>query len=124
MSFIVTDEITLATNVADAGTFNVSYPAGTSQASNWQSAHEMMVNHNDLYRAVDGDISVSFGASNITVTNNTGKTLAAGTAVRLQFDMLDEGVGPAVADVAAAPTQADFNNLLASLRIAGVIASS
>lgn len=31
---------------------------------------------------------------------------------------------PAIADLAAAPTQADFNGLLAALRLAGVLASS
>jgi hypothetical protein len=31
---------------------------------------------------------------------------------------------PAIADVAAAPTQADFNGLLAALRTAGIIAAA
>ncbi|MGS0976137.1 hypothetical protein [Burkholderia glumae] len=33
-------------------------------------------------------------------------------------------IQPAIANLTAAPTQADFNNLLAALRLAGVIASS
>lgn len=33
-------------------------------------------------------------------------------------------IQPAIANLTAAPTQTDFNNLLAALRLAGVIASS
>jgi hypothetical protein len=83
----------LASTVADDGTFTVSYPSGTSQLSfNAGLAgtdHVMIVNGNDKWTAGDPGFSVSFGASDITITNLTGASLAAGSEITLQFDRKD-----------------------------------
>ncbi|SEG64931.1 hypothetical protein [Bosea lathyri] len=81
----------LAAAVISTGTFDVGYPSGTSQASYQNglagAANVMIVNDNDRYSGAQ--LSVSFGASTITVTNSTGVTLAAGSRVSLMFDQVD-----------------------------------
>lgn len=88
-----TAKVTLASAVADDGTFTVDYPTGTSQlsfnAGLAGSGHYMIVNDNDKWQAADPGIAVSFGSSNITVTNQIGAALAAETEIRLQFEMKD-----------------------------------
>lgn len=88
-SLFKTANLTLGTAVADAGTFTVSYPSGTSQlsfnAGLAGSSHYAILNSNDRWAAATPGIAVSFGASNITITNNTGYTWAAGTVVDLFF---------------------------------------
>lgn len=67
-------------NVANGATFTVAYPSGTGQ-SDYNSAgrHSLFIGSDAYFSYRGGEISVSFGASNITVTNNTGGTLS-GTA--------------------------------------------
>lgn len=88
-SNFATAELTLGTTVADDGTFTLAYPTGTSQTSfNAGLAgtdHYMIVNGNDKWSNTDPGISVSFGASEITVTNLTGGSLAAGSTIMLNF---------------------------------------
>ena len=86
----------LAAAVADDATFAVSYPTGTSQlsfnAGLAGSGHYAVFNDNDKWLADDPGIAVSFDASEITITNQTGASLPAGTTYLLHFDMVD-GVG-------------------------------
>jgi hypothetical protein len=81
--------VILASAVANAGTFTLSYPSGTSQlsfnAGLAGTAHYMIVNYNDRYASGANGIAVSFDSSVITVTNNTGYTLAAGARLDLLF---------------------------------------
>lgn len=83
--------LTLGSAVADAGTFTVGYPAGRD-AGAYEGGFDHMAATNTygLLKQTDGDISVAFGASSITVTNNTGSTLAAGTEVWMQFDRMGD----------------------------------
>lgn len=81
----------LAAAVANAGTFTVAYPTGFVQRS-FQSGllgptSYMQVNDNDRYSVTQA--SLSFGASLVTVTNNTGLTLPAGSTIRLHLDVMD-----------------------------------
>lgn len=81
----------LAAAVANAGTFTVGYPAGTTQADFQNglagSANVMVVNDNDRYDTTK--FSVVYNTSDVTVTNSTGGTLAANSRVSLQFDQAD-----------------------------------
>lgn len=78
---------TIASNVANAATFTVAYPTGRSKADyRFGRDHALSVGQ-ALHKAPSG-VGVSFGASNITVTNRTGGTLSAGTVVKLQLDTL------------------------------------
>lgn len=86
-------ETILAAAVADNATFTVPYPTGKTQASYTQglagSAHRMIVNNNDAWNAADPGFSVSFGASEITITNLTGAALAAGDEILFSFEQVD-----------------------------------
>lgn len=90
-SFARVDTI-LSADVANNGTFTVGYPAGFNQNSFSGglagSAHYMIVNGNDKWTAGAAQMSLAFGAS-ITVTNKTGATLVAGSAVSIFVDQAD-----------------------------------
>lgn len=86
-------EITLAAAVANAGTVDIAYPTGTSQASfsaglGGTGAY-VMLNDNDKWTEAAGKIALSYGASLITLTNNSGYTWVAGTRVLLNVDQQD-----------------------------------
>lgn len=80
-------ELTLGTAVADDGTVTVDYPSGSSQltfnAGNYkEGAGNVMLNDNDKLSDADPGVSFTFGASNITLTNLSGASWAAGTKIR------------------------------------------
>lgn len=85
----------LTADVADAGNFTVGYPDGRDAGSYAGGTdHEVASHAYGILQASAGEISVSFGSSNITITNNSGQTLAANTAITVQLDMIgpDESV--------------------------------
>jgi len=86
-------ETVLASAVADSGTFTIAYPTGFVQtdftAGLMGSTHYMVVNDNDKWTAAASKMSVSAGASTITVTNSTGASLAAGSRVRVYVELVD-----------------------------------
>lgn len=89
-SLATTPKITITTAVAPAGTLTVSYPAGTTQASlqGATTGGSMTLNSNDVFPQAasgTGTVAFAFGASNITVTNNTGVTWNVGDVVRFGF---------------------------------------
>lgn len=90
MSF-KTVKTTLASDVASAGTFDVSYPDGTDAGHFGGYKHKMYVQQADF--SAPDDFTVSFGASNITVTYNGSTTLEAGAEVWLQFDQIGDDEG-------------------------------
>lgn len=80
----------LGTAVADDGTFTVSYPSGTSQNDFAKGLADLsntyaVLDGNDKWEYADPGINVSFGASNITITNRSGYNWAVGTQVDLHF---------------------------------------
>jgi hypothetical protein len=85
---LTTGTVVLASNVADGGTMTLPYPAGYTQAdfssltfasgSVWVDSAEYVVE-----KAGVEDIAVTFGVSNITVTNNSGVTWTTGQSVYL-----------------------------------------
>lgn len=86
-------EAVLAAPVANAGTIDVAYPAGTSQKSFTAglagSGHYVILNDNDKLTLADAKIAVSFGASLITITNNSGYTWPIGTRLAFSGDQQD-----------------------------------
>lgn len=86
----------LAAAVADAGTFTVAYPTGTTQddftrgLANLATSY-VTLNDNDKvsYGTSGVYIGISFGASDITITNHSGFSWAAGTKVNAYFDVKD-----------------------------------
>lgn len=86
----------LASAVANAGTFTVAYPTGTTQddfirgLAKKSTSYVILDNNNKVSYGTSGVyIDISFGASNITITNNSGFSWAAGTKVDAFFDVQD-----------------------------------
>ena len=145
-----TIDMVLAAAVANSGTITgIAYPAGTNQAfftgANAQATGVAIVNGNDVYREAASKVSITYGASTITVTNSSSVTWPAGADLLLQFGYATPAAAtviqqPAIADFAAltdSPATADalrddittkmvgkLNTLLEELRAAGVIATS
>ena len=90
-TFQVTASTTLAAAVANGGTVTLAYPTGTTQAdfnAGLASGGYAMLNGDKI--AVGGSgIAISYGASNITVTNNTGASWAAGSTLAVQLEQPD-----------------------------------
>lgn len=116
---------TLSGAVAAGGTFTISYPEGKTRAD-YQGGTESYltsISKNTLYQN-KGQISLAFGASNITVTLNSGAAFSAGEKVWLTIDI--QSVDIAVADAArmdvmtlvkvnlGAPDAADADGAVAS----------
>jgi hypothetical protein len=92
-------ETTLASAVADAGTFTVGYPTGKTPG-HYQGGKDHRVNsfgYGEL-RALDGEVSMSFDAAVVTITNNSGVSLAAGTKLWVQLDIMGADEEQTVAD--------------------------
>lgn len=122
-------EATLASAVADAGTFTVSYPSNRD-SGDYQGGlgHEVVTNTYGTLAEKDGEAAFSFGTANVTVTNNSGMTLAAGTKIWVQLDRIgiDDGSDPTLADASGmtlahsvivnlgAPDAADADGVCAS----------
>jgi hypothetical protein len=103
---------TLASDVINTGTFTVAYPTGLVQADLLGSTGGVLaVNANDIYTQAAsgaGTFSPAFGASTITITNNSGVTLTAGSTVIVSFggfnisDSAIQATGAAIANLTAA----------------------
>lgn len=137
-SAIATTTHTLTAAVADTATFTVAYPTGFDQdALIGTTGGEVAVGESDVWDQDDPGFAFSFGASNITVTNNTGATIAAATDLILSFgdrtkdgsynpairretpvDLTDNSGGTAadtIAVIGATYDQAEVANAVASL---------
>lgn len=82
---------TLTATVANAGTFTVAYPAGFTQAMlTGTTLGQMALKSGEVFPQGTGagTVAFAFGASTITVTNNTGNTLPIGD-VFLSFGAVD-----------------------------------
>lgn len=77
---------TLAADVANAATFDISYPAGYNAGDFADSlGHHLILGGDRLDQPQN--IALSFGASTVTVTNGTGGTLLAGTKGVAQLEI-------------------------------------
>lgn len=86
MGAITVTQVTLASSVANAATFTVSYPAGITQAMLLGSTGgKMVVNGDAVYSQGASGFTAVFGSSNITVTNTTGASLASGAVIDISF---------------------------------------
>jgi hypothetical protein len=82
-----TSETTLGSAVADNGTFTLSYPEATSAGTFSAYGHKMWVDKFQRLLSSPSDFTVSFGASNITVTYLGSTTIPAGARVNVQLDI-------------------------------------
>lgn len=119
---------TLGSAVASAATFNVNYP-DNRDAGDYQGGfdHQVVSNLYGALEAKKSQISMAFGTSNITITNNSGATLAVNTKLYVQLDRAGADAGEsALADTGSmakmslieinlgAPDVADPNGAVAS----------
>jgi hypothetical protein len=88
MSAIANTTVTLAAAVANGATVTVAYPAGTNQARLIGSTGGSAAINNDVYDQAPsgaGTVAFTFGASDITVTNNSGITWPIQSTLVLGF---------------------------------------
>ncbi|MCW4115667.1 hypothetical protein NPA31_011900 [Aurantimonas sp. MSK8Z-1] len=92
MGAIANTTTILAAAVANGGTLTLPYPAGTSQAIlNGTSGGQVAVDGGRYAQAASGagTVAIAYGASNITVTNNSGVTWPSGATLRASFGRTD-----------------------------------
>lgn len=86
MGAIALVETTLGSAVNDDATFTVSYPSGVTQSDLLgATSGKMVVNGDAVFNYGNSGFTAVYGSSNITVTNTTGATLAAGSELILSF---------------------------------------
>lgn len=90
-------ETTLGSAVADNGTFTLSYPEGTSAGTFAAYGHKLWVDKFQRLLSSPSDFTVSFGASNITVTYLGATTIPVGARVNAQLNIDGADKGEAVA---------------------------
>lgn len=76
--------------VATNGTVTFSYPAGTNAGSFAAFGHKIWVDKFQRLLESPADFTVSFGASNITVTYKGATSIPAGASLNAQFNSLGE----------------------------------
>ena len=86
MSFEIS-ETTIGSAVATSGTITFSYPANTSAGSFAAFGHKIWVDKFQYLLESPSDITVSFGASDITVTYLAATTIPVGARARAQFNI-------------------------------------
>lgn len=86
--FVIVDHVP-GSAVASAGTFAPSYPTGYGAGSFAAYGHKMFAEGlmNSLSQD-NGDFSISFGASNFTVTYNGSTSLPAGKNIKIQLNQI------------------------------------
>lgn len=122
---------TLASDVADAGTFAVSYPTGTETGTFFRGVEAKIVIGQNAALTSPYQFSLSFGASSVTVTNKSGNTWPAGAAYVLELqsqgreDYRDPATGRAIKTLRATRASTFLINLGApdTLDADGVCAS-
>lgn len=86
--------VTLSASVGFGGAFTASYPTGrTAEDYLGGSDHQISSQAYRLLYANQGDFTLAFGASNITVTMQTGIALANGTVLTLLLDRAERDIG-------------------------------
>lgn len=91
-----TSQTTLGSAVATSGTITFSYPANTSAGSFAAYGHKIWVDKLQKLLSSPSDFTVSFGASNITVTYLGSTTLPVGARVNAQFNIEGDDAGEIV----------------------------
>jgi hypothetical protein len=87
----------LASAVADAGTFAVSYPTGTDEGAFYGAfGHHIMVNSTKY--AFPDDLDITLTTTTITVTNKSGATWPAGATWYLNLNQHGQDAAPMFSD--------------------------
>lgn len=89
MGALANTKIKLAAAVAAGATVSVPYPAGTNQAALADTTGGVIAVDGNIWRQGAGGFTVTFGASDITVTNDSGVSWAAGSELIASFGRTD-----------------------------------
>lgn len=95
--------VTIGSTVAIGGTFTASYPSGKGGADYRGGDDHLIVSGSaPVLFAKQGDFSIAYGASNMTVTILRGRGFTAGDIINLSLDRA--AIGPGEEAVMANPT--------------------
>lgn len=84
--------VLIGADVPDAGTFTVTYPAGSFIGDfSFARGHYLSLNGKKLRQPAD--IGLSFAAGAVTVTNRTGATIPAGSSGIMQLEIAGDDSG-------------------------------
>ncbi|AKR54329.1 hypothetical protein XM25_00610 [Devosia sp. H5989] len=121
MGAIANTKASLASTVADDGTFTLAYPSGASRASLRDSTGgSIAIGDNDVWAEGPDGVEFAYGASNITVTNRSGVSWAAGSNVVVSFGQTDRNgsynltIGTASNQAAPGTVSENYQELTAS----------
>lgn len=93
MSSLGTSTAVLASAVTNTSTFTMSYPSGvTREMLQGTTGGSLALDDNERFPQAAsgaGTVAFSFGASSITVTNNSGITFPAGSRITASFGKTD-----------------------------------
>ena len=86
--------VILSAAVGSGGSFTASYPTGRT-ADDYLGAgdHQLITHFSRALMANEGDFTVTFGASNMTVTSTTNVSFPVGATVYLHLDRAEVGQG-------------------------------
>ena len=96
--FIIS-QTTLGSAVATSGTVTFSYPANTNAGSFADYGHKIWVDKLQKLLSSPSDFTVSFGASDITITYNGSTTLPVDTRLNAQFNLKGADDGEIETDI-------------------------
>ena len=96
--FIIS-QTTLGSAVATSGTVTFSYPANTNAGSFADYGHKIWVDKLQKLLSSPSDFTVSFGASDITITYNGSTTLPVDTRLNAQFNIKGADDGEIETDI-------------------------
>ena len=85
MDAIATASVTLASSVADDATFTLTYPSGITRAMIFGTTGGRIVVNDAVYSQGDPGFEFTANAADITVTNRSGASWAAGASVIVSF---------------------------------------
>jgi hypothetical protein len=86
MSFDIVN-VGIASAVATSGTITVPYPTGKGAGSYPAYGHKIWIDSFQTLLEVGSDFTISFGASNITVTYTGSTTIPAGSSAKVQLNL-------------------------------------
>lgn len=116
MSFKIS-ETTVASEVATSGTITFSYPTNTNAGSFAAFGHKIWVDKFQRLLASPDDFTVSFGASDITVTYEGSTSIPAGARVNAQFNVLGSDDGEAETDFSDGDVKRTVGTSLVTLNL-------
>ncbi|API60536.1 hypothetical protein BSL82_15635 [Tardibacter chloracetimidivorans] len=110
----------LASALATSGTFTVGYPGGANDRGKFASGTNAKLVLGGRLLSQPEDMTLSYGASTVTVTYKGATTMPAGTSWTFQFD--EYGTGDVVADATSgAELYKDVKTVLINLGSPGAI---